>query len=69
MLSYTFRFTVILSARGNINVEKLRSTLGKASGVYQRFSSVLYRCVENESLLRLCKSSLLAEPFVLMTQL
>ena len=69
MLSYTVRFTVIWSARNNINVEKLRRTLAKASGVYQRFSSVLYRCVENESLLRLCKSSLLGGPFVLMTQL
>ena len=41
MLSYTFRFTVIWSTRSNINVEKLRSTLAKASGVYQLFSSVL----------------------------
>ena len=69
MLSYTFRFTVILSARSNINVEKLRSTLAKASGVYQLLSSVLYRCVENGSLLRLCKSSLLGGPFALMTRL
>ena len=52
MLSYTFRFTVIWSARSNINVEELRSTLVKASGEYQRFSSVLFRCVENASLLK-----------------